>query len=190
MDVLRDLLFVLWVFAPAGVANVVPIIVAPVPGLRRWTAPLDGGRIFRGRRILGDHKTWRGLITGVIGATAVLALQALLVTETGWAAWLADGLDYGFGMLPAVLLAGPLFAIGALGGDAVKSFFKRQIGMAPGHSWPVFDQVDYALGAALAVLPFVRLTLLQYVLLIVAWGGISLFSSWVGYLVHLKNSPN
>jgi CDP-2,3-bis-(O-geranylgeranyl)-sn-glycerol synthase len=38
-------------------------------------------------------------------------------------------------------------AFGALAGDAVKSFFKRQIGIAPGHRWLGPDQLDFIVGA-------------------------------------------
>lgn len=38
-------------------------------------------------------------------------------------------------------------------GDAVKSFFKRRIGTKPGASWPVFDQLDFYIGAYLFVAP-------------------------------------
>jgi CDP-2,3-bis-(O-geranylgeranyl)-sn-glycerol synthase len=38
-------------------------------------------------------------------------------------------------------------------GDAVKSFFKRQIGVAPGASWIGFDQLDFFIGAYAFVAP-------------------------------------
>jgi CDP-2,3-bis-(O-geranylgeranyl)-sn-glycerol synthase len=41
--------------------------------------------------------------------------------------------------------------VGAGVGDAVKSFFKRRIDIEPGASWPVFDQLDFFLGAYLFV---------------------------------------
>jgi CDP-diglyceride synthetase len=36
-------------------------------------------------------------------------------------------------------------------GDAVKSFFKRRLGITPGKSWFPFDQLDFVLGAILFV---------------------------------------
>ena len=41
--------------------------------------------------------------------------------------------------------------IGTGVGDAVKSVFKRRVGIAPGMSWPVFDQLDFFAGANLFV---------------------------------------
>lgn len=185
---LRDLLLVLWVFIPAGVANVVPIFAAHIPALKPYDKPIDMGKMFRGRRILGDHKTWRGLVAGIVAATAVLAIQQVMVAQFSWSAWLADGVDYSFEALPT-LLVGPLFAIGALGGDAVKSFFKRQLGIAPGRTWFPFDQIDYIVGGALAVLPFIQLTDRQYVLLAVVWLSIHVFSTYLGYMLKLKDKP-
>ena len=188
MDLWRDLLFVLWVFTPAGIANMTPILAAKVPALRRWTAPIDGGRSFRGKRIFGNHKTWRGLVTGMVVATLILGLQQVLVANVEWFDWVSKGFSYDFAIWQTLLM-GSLFAVGALGGDALKSFFKRQLGVAPGHSWPPFDQIDYVLGGAIAIAPFLRFTLLEYVLLVVVWGGISLFASWLGYLTRFKESP-
>ena len=37
--------------------------------------------------------------------------------------------------------------LGAGVGDAVKSFFKRRVGIAPGSSWLFFDQLDFFVGA-------------------------------------------
>ena len=58
----------LWFFLPAFVAN--PFAVVFGGG-----ASIDGGRsLSDGQRMFGDGKTWRGLV----GASAVLALGALL----------------------------------------------------------------------------------------------------------------
>lgn len=185
-DVIHEILFVLWVFAPAGIANMVPILAARVPVIRRFDQPIDGGRSFRGRRIFGDHKTWRGILTGMVAATAVLALQQLLYGQFGWFQWVSNGVDY---MSLPIWLAGPLFGLGALGGDAVKSFFKRQLNVEPGRSWIPFDQLDYVIGGALAVLPFIRLSLAQYVLLTIVWLLVHVLSTHLGYWLRLKDSP-
>lgn len=183
---LRDIAFVLWVFLPAGVANMAPIFAAHIPALKRYNFPVDFGKSFRGRRIFGDHKTWRGFAAGIVTATLILALQQVLVGQFAWAAWLANGLDYDD--LPT-LLVGPLFAIGALGGDAVKSFFKRQFGVRPGGTWIPFDQIDYIVGGALAVLPFIHFTIRQYLLLFLTWTIIVVASTYLGWLLKLKDQP-
>jgi CDP-2,3-bis-(O-geranylgeranyl)-sn-glycerol synthase len=47
------------------------------------------------------------------------------------------------------LSLGFLLGLGAMAGDAAKSFFKRRLGIAPGHPWIPFDQIDFQIGALL-----------------------------------------
>jgi CDP-2,3-bis-(O-geranylgeranyl)-sn-glycerol synthase len=39
------------------------------------------------------------------------------------------------------------FGVGAMAGDAVKSFVKRRVGIAPGRPFVPWDQIDFVLGA-------------------------------------------
>ena len=139
MTTLEQIPAVLYFFVPAYLANMSPVLV------QKWftslAVPMDGGRTFRGRRILGDHKTWRGLLAGVAVGSVVLALQ-ILAHEAGFMRGVAL-LDYA----QCSLWLGVLMGLGTGIGDAVKSFFKRQIGIAPGASWIGFDQLDFFVGA-------------------------------------------
>jgi len=135
----HEVLRVLWFFVPAYLANMSPVLVQG--WFPRLAAPMDGGRCFRGRRILGDHKTWRGLVAGIVVGTVAYELQRL-VHAAGIGASLAL-IDYA----SHPLLPGFLMGLGTGIGDAVKSFFKRRIDIAPGASWPVFDQLDFFAGA-------------------------------------------
>jgi CDP-2,3-bis-(O-geranylgeranyl)-sn-glycerol synthase len=183
---LHDILFALWFLLPAAAANMAPVLTAAVPLLKQWDAPLDGGRTFRGVEIFGSHKTWRGLISGIILATITLYLQQALVTHTNWASFVADGLNYE--ALPTLIL-GPLFALGALGGDAIESFFKRQRGIQSGGSWVPFDQIDYIIGAIVASLPIFVATPSQYFWMLLVWFIMHLAFSYVGWLLKLKKQP-
>jgi len=135
----RELLQVLYFFVPAYLANMSPVLIgSALPAL---AAPIDVGRTFRGRRILGDHKTWRGLLVGVAAGVVVFALQRIAY-DLGALRSLAliDYHDHG-------LWPGFLLGLGTGVGDAAKSFFKRQLGIAPGASWLGFDQLDFMVGA-------------------------------------------
>jgi len=184
--VIEEIFFALWFFAPAGAANVMPIFVAAVPALKKYTAPMDFGLSFRGKRILGAHKTWRGLISGVLAATLALWLQQLLAAHVGWIHEWTSQVDYA--VLPTLIL-GPLFALGALGGDALESFFKRQRGVAPGRGWFPFDQIDYIIGGAIATWAFVPLSVRQYAWLVLLWLIVHVVASYIGYLLKLKERP-
>lgn len=183
---LSDIFFALWFFLPAGMANMVPILVVKIPVISRWNAPLDFGASFRGKRVFGDHKTWRGLIAGIVAATLILWLQQYLVGHVSWIADNTSQIDY---LALPTLILGPLFAIGALGGDAIESFFKRQRNVAPGQGWFPFDQLDYIIGGAIATAPFVALSLVQYAWLVFLWLIVHLVASAIGYLLGLKEKP-
>lgn len=183
---LKEIFFALWFFAPAGAANVMPILVAPIPWLKKYNAPMDFGLTFRGKRILGAHKTWRGLVSGLIAATIALWLQQLLAAHVGWLHDWTSQINYA--ELPTLIL-GPLFGLGALGGDAIESFFKRQRGVAPGRGWFPFDQIDYIIGGAIATMPFVTLSLRQYAWLVLLWLIVHVVASYIGYLSGLKERP-
>ena len=183
---LNEILFLLWMALPSIFANIAPIPVAKMPWLKRYDAPMDFGKTYRGKRIFGAHKTWRGLIAGIIFATIVFWLQQLAVENYAWAASLTSQIDYA--QLPALIL-GPLFAIGALGGDAVESFFKRRHGIPPGGGWFPWDQLDSVLGTAIVVLPFIVLSWWQYTLLIAMMPVIHIVSTHIGYWIGLKERP-
>jgi len=182
----HDILFAFWFMLPAAAANGAPIFSARLPGIDKWDARLDFGKMFHDQPILGSHKTWRGVISGILVATLVLWLEQLLARHTAWAHNFTGGIDYS--ALPALVL-GPLFGLGALGGDATKSFFKRRHGTRDGGTWFPFDQIDYIIGAVIVSLPFFILTLRQYILIFVMWFGLHLLSTYIGWRIGLKESP-
>ena len=181
------ILAAIWFFMPAGIGNAAPIFAARLPWLRRLDAPIDLGMSWRGARLLGDHKTWRGLVAGVALATLTLWIEQLLIRNVPlFEPFVA--IVPGFTALPLFIL-GPLLGLGALLGDAVESFFKRRRGTQPGETWFPLDQIDYILGAIVASLVVVRLSLGVYIAAIVLWPAVHIVSSYVGYLFRLKDSP-
>lgn len=147
---------------------------------------MDFGEKYHGQRIFGSHKTWRGFIAGVIMATLTFWLQQILVMHYAWAQTLTSQVDYT--ILPTLVL-GPLFGIGALGGDAIESFFKRQRHVPPGHGWFPFDQTDFIIGGAILTAPFVKLTLREYILLILFFFVGQVATVYAGYLIGLRERP-
>ncbi|MCC7081843.1 MAG: CDP-archaeol synthase [Burkholderiales bacterium] len=98
----------------------------------RWSAllaiPLDGGRSWRGRRLLGDHKTVRGLIMLPLAAGAAFGL--LGVVREVLPQWLAGGLwTYD---VPALFALGAWAGLCFMAGELPNSFYKRRLGIAPG----------------------------------------------------------
>jgi CDP-2,3-bis-(O-geranylgeranyl)-sn-glycerol synthase len=176
----QTLLQVLYFFFPAYFANMSPVLV------RRWfrvlAIPIDGGRTLRGKRLLGDHKTWRGLLAGVLVGMLTYEWQRFIY-EAGVA---RDLMLSDYAAHP--LLPGLLMGLGAGVGDAVKSFFKRRIDIEPGGSWLVFDQLDFFAGAYLFVsLVYAPPLLPTLVILPVIFLG-GLISEGVGYWLGLKET--
>ena len=143
----RGILQTLWFFLPAYLANMAPVVARG--HFELLDQPLDGGRMWRGTRIFGAHKTWRGLVVGVVVGVLTVWLQRA-VFEMGWLRELA-AIDYDDTTI--ALPVGFLLGLGTGVGDAVKSFFKRRVGIAPGGTWLGFDQLDFMVGAYVAVLP-------------------------------------
>jgi CDP-2,3-bis-(O-geranylgeranyl)-sn-glycerol synthase len=166
-----------WFILPAYVANSIAIDVSAVPYLKRFTTPVDFGRSFRGKRILGDGKTWRGLICGVMAGGLCGLLQQHLSPE---------------GLFPMTALIGFLLGLGALVGDMVESFIKRRMGMGRGHPLILMDQLDYIFGAfffAWIVVPM-RTIGWEYLALICAITvPLHMFASVVAWKLKMKKNP-
>lgn len=180
------ILFALWFFAPAGIANSSPVFANKIPLLKRLGMPIDGGKTYRGNRIFGDHKTVRGFIVGIICGFIVAIIQMFLYNNSSWIVDISNSVDYS---KPIVLLMGAALGFGALAGDAVKSFFKRQSGVESGKSWFPFDQIDYIIGGLLMSLPFVTLALSEYFAILFVWFLIHPIATFIGWLIGLKDSP-
>lgn len=165
-------------FLPAGIANMSPVFANKIPVLRDWKTPLDLGKSWRGKRLLGDNKTLRGLVFGTATA-AVTALLIRLFTNP------ADNLQ----IHATFVFAGALMGAGALLGDAVESFFKRRVGVPPGSSWFPFDQTDYIIGGLIVIYPFYTPSLSLMATILLLYFGLHLTTSYIGYLLGLKDKP-
>jgi CDP-2,3-bis-(O-geranylgeranyl)-sn-glycerol synthase len=127
-------------FVPAGIANMTPPVANKIPYLNRWNTPMDFGKSYRGIRLFGQNKTWRGLVSATVLGTLVGGLL--------YEPFFAD-MD-----LMTYLLRCAAISAGALIGDAVESFFKRQRGVKPGSLWFPFDQIDFIIGGLIFMIPF------------------------------------
>lgn len=183
---IESLFFALWFFWPAGSANSAPILANNIPYLRKHNTPLDFGKSFRGKRIFGTHKTWRGLGAGVANGAIIGFVQWLLASNIAWFADLTDKIDY---TNPNVIIFGAVLGFGALAGDAIKSFFKRQIGVPSGESWFPFDQTDFIIGGLLISIPFANLDVSTYITIFIVYALLHPVANIVGWLLHLKPRP-
>jgi len=128
-----------WIILPAYIANASAVLVG-------GGKAIDFGKKYKdGKRILGDGKTWRGLIigtlVGMIGGFG-LSVAAKMINQTEYAfIGVTDFLGF-----PYMILIVFSICFGALFGDIVESFFKRRRGISRGKNWIPFDQIDFILG--------------------------------------------
>ncbi|MEM6997988.1 MAG: CDP-archaeol synthase [Patescibacteria group bacterium] len=179
-----DLLGMLLLLAPAGIANTAPVWFAKLPYIKHWNTPLDFGKSWRGIRIFGQNKTWRGLLSGALVGALIGLIQWFFIDQSQW---LAD-IDLLQGEMNIVLF-GAITGLFALIGDAVESFFKRRAGVRPGKPWVPFDQTDYILGAYVFIGLTLDLTPTQYVLGLLSYTLFHPIVSYAGYLLKIKKDP-
>lgn len=165
-------------FLPAGIANMSPVLVQCINFMN---VPIDFGYRYKGDYILGPNKTYRGLFFGTLCSVLTVYIELLIYPHfTQYAL-----IDY---TQVNVVLLGTLLGTGALVGDAVKSFFKRRVGKAPGSSWIPFDQLDWIIGAIISVSFIVKLDTYLIVTSLILFGLLHPTVNFLGYLMGLRTS--
>ena len=138
--------------------------------------PIDRGRSFRGKRIFGDNKTYRGLVVVALGTAIGFGLQSLLLHRIA-SIRSVELFDYPFFKSLGLGLA---VGVAAMLSELPNSFIKRRFEISPGsgaRGWKgvifyVYDQIDFLLGAWLVLAVVVPVTveraMLSAVLLMIA----------------------
>ncbi|HEX5082793.1 MAG TPA: CDP-archaeol synthase [Blastocatellia bacterium] len=154
--------------------------------------PIDRGRKFRGKRIFGENKTYRGVVVVSLGTAIGFALQSLLFHRIA-SVRSVELFDYAFFKSVSLGLA---VGVAAMLSELPNSFIKRQFEIAPGTAakgWKaiifyVYDQIDFLLGAWLVLAIVVPVTigrvLFSAVLLLIAH---QIMSS-VGYALGMRRT--
>jgi CDP-2,3-bis-(O-geranylgeranyl)-sn-glycerol synthase len=167
---------------PAGFANMSAVISARLfPNL---SYPADFYTKFRGKRVFGDHKTVRALVAGTFTAGVIHLIQLYLVNNYELFSKLVL-----FDQSQRALWLGFLLGFGAIFGDMIKSFFKRQIGIQPGKPWIPFDQIDWIVGSILIAAPFTQITVMTAVFAAIIGFFLSLSVKFIGYHLKIDTTP-
>ena len=154
---------ILFIF-PAYAANGTPVLLGGAWG------PLDFNKEFRGIRILGDNKTVRGTAVAIFAGLVAGYLES----------W----------VLPGLLVSFVALTLGAVFGDLLGSFLKRQLRFKPGSSFPVMDQYGFFVFAMLFAYPFGNLpSFYGIVFLVVITGLIHVGTNIGAYRLGLKKVP-
>lgn len=132
MALTEIILTAFWAMLPAYIPNNAAVIFG-------GGKPVDMGRNWRGNRILGDGKTWRGSIGGIAaGVVVALILNAILPQ-----AQKLTGAE--FASFPFLVVL--LLPTGAILGDIAASFIKRRLDRERGAPFPGVDQLDFVAGS-------------------------------------------
>lgn len=180
MDLFAVVATGIWAMLPAYIPNNVAVLGGGGP-------PIDGGRRWRGARLLGDGKTWRGtafgIAAGILVAVLLNAIHGQIVAVLGLS-------------LPEFSMAVALsLPTGAMLGDITASFLKRRTGRARGAAFPVVDQLDFvvlALLLTLAVDPAWFGAVFTWPVLVVVLlltPALHVGTNVIAYLLDLKDEP-
>jgi CDP-2,3-bis-(O-geranylgeranyl)-sn-glycerol synthase len=121
---------------PAYIANSVAVLAG-------GKYPIDQGKsLSDGNRVLGDGKTWSGLLGGTLGGIAFgllldaengrMALERLTSEEYVQSLWSDNSILIFF-----------LLSFGALFGDMAASFYKRRQNLQRGDKFAILDMYDF-----------------------------------------------
>ena len=131
----------LWLFLPAMVPNSAAVVFG-------GETKMDFGKSWRGKRIFGDGKSWRGFFGGAFSGIAL----GLVLIGVSWI-WDPDNF-WGYGPFWGNVGVLACLSFGAVLGDLCGAFIKRRLGMERGQKAPILDQYDFVIGAFLVTALF------------------------------------
>ena len=189
---MREFYVIAYLFFPLLVGLALHGFCIKYDALAFLCRPIDRGRKFRGKRIFGDNKTYRGVVVVSLGTVIGFGLQSLLLHRIA-SVRTVELFDYTF--FKSVALGGAV-GIAAMLSELPNSFIKRRFEIVPGRAakgWKgvvfyVYDQIDFLLGSWLVLAIVVPVTawrvLFSAGLLLVAH---QLMSS-VGYALGMRRT--
>lgn len=129
-----------WFFLPGYFTNMAASLSSKIKFLEPIAIPIDGGKKFMGKPLLGNHKTLRGYLAGIVASLIAVIIQHFLYN-----------LDFFnkisvFDYSKNFLLFGFLLGLGSLLGDSLGAFIKRRFNIKPGQRCLFVDQICFVVG--------------------------------------------
>ena len=180
----------LLVCSPAIFAGIFHMVVVKYNWFCFLSYPLDHKKTFRGKRIFGDNKTYRGLVAMVLLAAAfswyyqyfLMSYKSVFEHNLLW-------LDSAF----AWFQYGVLFGVGYVVGELPNSFYKRQKDIQPGKSngfWTkIIDQFDSVVSVLVLLLLFSDFTWNHFWFGLVFFGLFHAAVNVLLYIIGLRKEP-
>jgi len=185
---IESFFIVLWIMMPAYLANTIAVLTG-------GKYPIDQGKIHSdGNRILGDGKTWSGLVGGTLGGVFIGFLQVNL--GEGLIEALSGSQDVDFWGENSIIVFF-LLSFGALFGDMTASFIKRRSQLKRGDKSSLLDMFDFIGMALLLSFIFANEWLMSWILegyvplltLLIATPILHRGVNIIGFKIGIKNEP-
>lgn len=177
---LWNLIEAIWIILPAYAVNG----LVPLVGLKKNNHPIDFGKRFRGKPILGSGKTWEGLAFGCFIGILIASIEMLAFPYLPF-----DQSPVPLTIIPMYPILGFMLGLGTIIGDMVGSFIKRRIGLPRGAIAPLLDQEDFLLGALLFASFMVIIKIDWVLLLVIITPIIHLIANVIGFKIRVKKEP-
>ena len=190
LSITSTMIVVLWIMGPAYIANSVAVLTG-------GKYPIDQGKkLSDGNRILGDGKTWSGLLGGTLGGIgfgllldveeSIIAFERLTGEKYVQSLW---------GDNPILVFF--LLSFGALLGDMSASFYKRRQNLQRGDKFAILDMYDFIFMSLLLCFMFQRDWLLSWILdgwapiftILILTPFLHRGVNVIGYKIGVKNEP-
>jgi len=166
----------LYFFLPAYFVNMAPPLAKRIRIFDFLNREVDFKKRFMDQPIFGNHKTWRGVVFGILMGFLAVYFQRWLYQFPGPKS--ISFLDYSQTNL---VWFGFLISAGAVFGDLIFAFVKRRLKLEPGAVFIPFDQTNYVIGAAVFLAPFFRIDPLVWVTLFMATFILHVIINRLGY---------
>ena len=167
-----------------GVSN---MAFVKMPRLDRLKRPIDAGLCAAdGRRVLGDNKTWKGLVGMVVLTAAWSTVIDQAIRGMGWPLPHAP--------FDATLM-GALFGLAYCLAELPNSFVKRRLAISPGKNgagwlgsfFVLVDQTDSVLGCLLIAMVLVPIPWIDAIAIVACCSVLHLCVNRVLFHLKLKN---
>jgi CDP-2,3-bis-(O-geranylgeranyl)-sn-glycerol synthase len=177
--IIETVIVAIWLMLPAYITNASAAFFG-------GKTPIDRDIFWGKNRLLGEGKTYEGLLKGFACGFLFGIVQHLFLREY---------IKISFGLFPFFLVTLFCLSAGAMLGDLLGSFIKRRFGLKRGAALPLVDQLDFVGGAWLLLFLFARdwfiavFTAKIIVTVVIITPLLHLLTNYVGFKIGRKRVP-
>lgn len=196
MNVLQMLATMYVTLMSSVLAGIINSLWCKLKVMKKLQIPMDGGKSLKdGKRIFGDHKTWKGFIGYIIWNMVCMVVWGLICKIAGLETYNMLYTNYENTIL-FNLAAGALVGFGYALFELPNSFLKRRLGIEPGKSisgvlkafFVFFDQADSVFGCVLVVCIFAPMSVGFYFLYVVVGAVTHIIINMLLYVCRLRKN--